>query len=51
VLNEKQKGRCPSSLLVVDEVADEEEILGMLSMDDILRRTSHLLAGSVFGGM
>lgn len=36
VLNEKQKGRCPSSLLVVNEVADEKEILGMLSIDDIL---------------
>ena len=36
LLNEKQKGRCPSSLLVVDEVEDEEEILGMLSIDDII---------------
>ena len=36
LLNEKQKGRCLSSLLIVDEVADEEEILGMLSIDDIL---------------
>jgi CBS domain-containing protein len=36
LLNEKQKSSCLSSLLVVDEVADEEEILGMLSIDDIL---------------
>jgi CBS domain-containing protein len=36
LLNEKQKGRCPSSLLVVDEAEDEEEILGMLTIDDII---------------
>ncbi|MCD4754303.1 MAG: CBS domain-containing protein [Deltaproteobacteria bacterium] len=37
VLNERHKSsRCPSSLLVVDEVEDKEEILGMLSIDDIL---------------
>jgi CBS domain-containing protein len=36
LLNEKQKIRRPSSLLVVDEVENREEILGMLSIDDIL---------------
>jgi CBS domain-containing protein len=36
VLNERHKSRCPSSLLVVDEVEDKEEILGILSIDDIL---------------
>lgn len=37
VLNERGKNRyCSSYLLVVDEVKDEEEILGMLSIDDIL---------------
>jgi len=36
LLNKKQKSRCPSSLLVVDKVENKEEILGMLSIDDIL---------------
>lgn len=36
VLNEIQKSRCPSSLLVVDKLEHKEEILGMLSIDDIL---------------
>ena len=36
VLNEIQKRRCPSSLLVVDKLENKEEILGMLSIDDIL---------------
>ena len=36
VLNQIQKSRCPSSLLVVDKLENKEEILGILSIDDIL---------------
>jgi CBS domain-containing protein len=36
VLHEKQQNLCPPFLLVVDEVEHKEEILGMLSMDDVL---------------
>lgn len=36
VLHEKQQSLCPAFLLVVDEMENKEEILGMLSMDDVL---------------
>ncbi|MCK4486195.1 MAG: CBS domain-containing protein [Desulfobacterales bacterium] len=36
MLDEKRQSRCPSFLLVVDEVEKNEEILGMLSVNDIL---------------
>lgn len=36
LLDDSRKSGYPSCLLVVDEVEDEEEILGMLSIDDIL---------------
>ena len=38
ILNKKQQGRCPLFLLVVDEIENKEEIVGMLSMDDVLGR-------------
>lgn len=36
MLREKWQSLCPAFLLVVDKIHDKEEILGMLSMDDIL---------------
>jgi CBS domain-containing protein len=40
ILNERarQRDRCPFFLLVVDEIDNKEEIVGMLSMDDVLGR-------------
>jgi CBS domain-containing protein len=35
-LHEKQQNLCPPFLLLVDEVENKEEILGTLSMDDVL---------------
>jgi CBS domain-containing protein len=35
-LDEKRHSLCPPFLLVVDEVENKEEVLGMLSMDDVL---------------
>jgi CBS domain-containing protein len=36
MLREKWQRLCPAFLLVVDEIHNKEEILGLLSMDDIL---------------
>ncbi|NVM57296.1 MAG: CBS domain-containing protein [Desulfobacterales bacterium] len=36
ILDEKRESKYPSYLLVVDEVENEKEILGMVSIDDIL---------------
>ena len=36
MLREKWQSLCPAFLLVVDEIRNKEEILGVLSMDDIL---------------
>jgi CBS domain-containing protein len=36
MIDEKKRSRSPSFLLVVDEAENKEEILGMLSMNDVL---------------
>lgn len=36
MMDEKRRSRCPSFLLVVNEGENKEEILGMLSMNDVL---------------